>query len=76
MSLWGWYQPAWDILRQHLLDHHQDKWQYNGDELSLFEDEFVYGEFKHEQEHTVSCPWACCDFKIEFTTFVKMEVKE
>lgn len=45
---WSWYAEAYELLRKHLLDDHTDKWQYNEDELRMFEDEFVYGEFKHD----------------------------
>jgi len=76
MSMWAWYQPMWDKMKKHLLECHQDQWQYNDDELRMFEEEFVYGEFKNEDAHTCSCPWADCDWKLEFTTFVRAEVKK
>ena len=72
---WSWYAVAYDRLRQHLMDEHDDKWAHNDDELRMFEDEFVYGEFKHGDDHEVSCPWCDCEFKIKFKTYVRMVVE-
>ena len=71
---WSWYAEAYDLLRKHLMDNHDDKWAHNDDELCLFEDEFVYGEFKHGDDHEVSCPWCDCDWKLKFTTHVRMTI--
>lgn len=74
--MWSWYAQLHEMLEKHLLECHQDKWQYNDDELRMFEDEFVYGQFKHDDEHTCSCPWSDCDWTLKFTTYVRVEVKE
>ena len=75
MSRWAWYQDAYERLQAHLLDAHANKWAHNEDELRLFEDEFVYGEFKHGDDHEVSCPWCDCDFKIKFKTCIVMVIE-
>ena len=40
----------------------------------MFEEEFVYGEFKDGDDHEVSCPWCNCDWKLRFVTHVRMTI--
>ena len=70
----SWYAEAYELLRTHLQADHADKWAHMDDELGMFEDEFVYGEFKDGDNHEVSCPWCDCDWKIKFTTHVRMTI--
>jgi hypothetical protein len=72
---WSWYAVAYERLRTHLREDHTDKWSHIEDELRMFEDEFVYGEFKNGADHEVSCPWCDCDFKMKFKTYVKMVIE-
>lgn len=71
---WAWYVEAYELLWSHLQADHADKWEYNDDEMRMFEEEFVYGEFKHNDSHEVSCPWCDCDWSVKFTTRVSMVV--
>lgn len=71
---WSWYADAYELLRTHLQKDHPDKWEYMEEELRMFEDEFVYGEFKDGDSHEVSCPWCDCDWTIKFATHVRMTI--
>ena len=71
---WSWYAEAYELLRSHLQADHPEQWEYMEDELRMFEEEFVYGEFKDGAEQEVSCPWCDCDWSIKFATHVRMTI--
>ena len=71
---WSWYADAYEHLRTHLQADHPDKWEYMEAELRMFEEEFVYGEFKDGDNHEVSCPWCDCDWKLRFVTHIRMTI--